>query len=176
MRGESCSGLHLGIRLGIRSTVYSLHLRMSTFLFQLQGKWHYERRLTFTGSLHPIKRMNECSHWVCGIINCVRQSMRLKPARIRNPRISLDRYCMFHWAFACSLLLATGAVSGLAVESIPNMTVAPKAGKVELFPEDALRPGMKGVAWTVFQGTKPEPVPVEIVGVWENGWGPRQDI
>jgi hypothetical protein len=83
---------------------------------------------------------------------------------------------MFHRALACSLLLATGSISCLAVESIPNMTVAPKAGKAELFPEDALRPGMKGVAWTVFQGTKPEAIPVEIVGIWENGWGPRQDI
>jgi hypothetical protein len=35
---------------------------------------------------------------------------------------------------------------------------------------------MKGVAWTVFQGSKPEPVPVEIIGVWENAWGPKQDI
>ena len=35
---------------------------------------------------------------------------------------------------------------------------------------------MKGIAWTVFQGTQPEPVPVEIVGIWENGWGPRQNI
>ncbi len=83
---------------------------------------------------------------------------------------------MFHRAFACSLLLAVGAIPGLAVEPVPNMTVPPKAGKVEYFPEDALRAGMKGVAWTVFQGMKPEPVPVEIVGIWENGWGPRQDI
>jgi hypothetical protein len=56
------------------------------------------------------------------------------------------------------------------------VTAPPKAGPVALFPESALRPGMKGVAWTVFEGTKPEPVPVEIVGIWENGWGPRQDI
>ncbi len=56
------------------------------------------------------------------------------------------------------------------------MTVPPKAGTPQLFPEEQIRPGMKGVAWTVFQGTKPEPVPVEIIGLWENGWGPRQDI
>ncbi len=85
-------------------------------------------------------------------------------------------FSMFHRAFACSLLLTIGAASGFCVESVPNMTVAPKAGKVDIFPEDALHPGMKGVAWTVFQGTKPEPVPVEIIGIWENGWGPRQDI
>ena len=61
-------------------------------------------------------------------------------------------------------------------EGIPNMTSPPKAGKVELFPESALKPGMKGVAWTVFEGSKPEPMPVEIIGVWENMWGPHQDI
>ena len=35
---------------------------------------------------------------------------------------------------------------------------------------------MKGIAWTVFQGSKPEAVPVEIIGVSRNMWGPRQDI
>src|ERR1700752_1586583 len=66
--------------------------------------------------------------------------------------------------------------AGATDPDIPNMTVAPKAGKVEFFPEKALKPGMKAVAWTVFQGSKPEPVPVVIIGVWENMWGPRQDI
>ncbi len=74
----------------------------------------------------------------------------------------------------CSLAIAlSAAVPG---GGIPNMTVPPKAGKVELFPESALKPGMKGVAWTVFQGSKPEPMPVEIIGVWQNMWGPKQDI
>jgi len=35
---------------------------------------------------------------------------------------------------------------------------------------------MKGIAWTVFQGTEPESVPVEILGLWKNQWGPKQDI
>ena len=70
-----------------------------------------------------------------------------------------------------------GAFDAAAPQTpIPNMTVAPKTGRPELFPEKDLRPGMKGIAWTVFQGTQPEPVPVEIVGIWENGWGPRQNI
>jgi len=56
------------------------------------------------------------------------------------------------------------------------MTIPPQAGRVALFPEDALKPGMQGVAWTVFQGSRPEPVPVEIIGVWQNMWGPHQDI
>ncbi len=60
--------------------------------------------------------------------------------------------------------------------AVPNMTEPPKAGKVELFPENQLKPGMQAVAWTVFQGSKPEAVPVEIVGIWENAWGPKQNI
>ena len=35
---------------------------------------------------------------------------------------------------------------------------------------------MKGIAWTVFQGTEPEAVPVEIIGLSKNMWGPKQDI
>src|ERR1051326_870086 len=35
---------------------------------------------------------------------------------------------------------------------------------------------MKGAAWTVLQGTEPEPVPVEILGRLKNLWGPGQDI
>ena len=39
-----------------------------------------------------------------------------------------------------------------------------------------VKPGMKGTAWTVFQGTEPEPMPIEIVGGMRNAWGPNQDI
>jgi hypothetical protein len=52
----------------------------------------------------------------------------------------------------------------------------PKAGKVEIMPESQIKPGMKAVAWTVFQGTEPEPIPIEIIGVYKNQWGPKQDI
>jgi hypothetical protein len=52
----------------------------------------------------------------------------------------------------------------------------PKSGKVEIFKASDLHPGLKGVAWTVFQGTVPEAIPVEILGLWKNAWGPKQDI
>lgn len=52
----------------------------------------------------------------------------------------------------------------------------PRAGEVEILKSAELKPGMKGVAWTAFQGTEPEPVPVEIIGLWKNAWGPRQDV
>src|SRR3954468_7647444 len=78
-------------------------------------------------------------------------------------------------SFRCLLLLCVAAAVALA-GGVANMTTPPKSGKVELYPENALRPGMQAVAWTVFQGSKPEPVPVEIVGIWQNAWGPKQDI
>jgi hypothetical protein len=52
----------------------------------------------------------------------------------------------------------------------------PKSGKVEIMPLSEIKQGMKGTAWTVFQGTEPEPIPVEIIGISKNMWGPRQDI
>ncbi len=83
---------------------------------------------------------------------------------------------------SCSIIAAIPAVGAIVSanteteRAIPNMSVPPKAGKVDFFPESALKPGMKGVAWTVFEGTKAEPVPVEIIGVWQNMWGPHQDV
>jgi hypothetical protein len=35
---------------------------------------------------------------------------------------------------------------------------------------------MKATAWTVFQGTEPEAVPIEIIGRLKNVWGPNQDV
>ena len=89
---------------------------------------------------------------------------------------------MFQRALFCALavpflVLASAGSNPVPSESaVPNMTAPPKAGKVDIFPEANLKPGMKAIAWTVFQGSKPEPVPGEIIGVWENMWGPHQDI
>ena len=52
----------------------------------------------------------------------------------------------------------------------------PQAGPVSIFHESDLRPGMKATAWTVFEGTEPEAVPIEIIGIWKNTWGPGQDV
>src|ERR1035437_2022914 len=70
---------------------------------------------------------------------------------------------------------------GLAATSLPASAAEtplarPKSGKVEIMPLGEIKQGMKGTAWTVFQGTEPEPIPVEIIGISKNMWGPRQDI
>jgi hypothetical protein len=72
-------------------------------------------------------------------------------------------------------------VLGVTAASLPIYAVdappqRPKAGKVEIMPVSEVKPGMKAIAWTVFQGTEPEPIPVEIIGLSKNMWGPKQDI
>jgi SpoIVB peptidase S55 len=74
-------------------------------------------------------------------------------------------------ALAVGLAAATSPI--FAVET---PLIRPKAGKVEIMPESQIKPGMKAVAWTVFQGTEPEPIPIEIIGIYKNQWGPKQDI
>src|ERR1700747_3215701 len=41
---------------------------------------------------------------------------------------------------------------------------------------DQIHPGMRGVAYTVFKGTQPEPMDVEVLGVLRNMNGPKGDI
>ncbi|HLY19297.1 MAG TPA: hypothetical protein VKR61_18855 [Bryobacteraceae bacterium] len=72
-------------------------------------------------------------------------------------------------------------LSSLAVLAVPlfaedSAAERPRAGKVAIFKAADLRPGMQGTAWTVFVGSVPEAVPVEIIGLWKNAWGPRQDV
>jgi hypothetical protein len=78
----------------------------------------------------------------------------------------MQKFAALVVAFACSFIVS-------AQEPAP---VRPKSGKVEIFKEADLKPGMKGYAWTVLAGDEPEAIPVEIVGILKNQWGPHQDI
>ncbi len=48
--------------------------------------------------------------------------------------------------------------------------------KVQIMPESQVKPGMHGVAYTVFEGTKPEPMDVEILGTLGSMAGPKSDV
>src|SRR5215831_12221172 len=75
-------------------------------------------------------------------------------------------------SLAATVLVAAAPFLNAAEPSLPR----PKAGKPEILKLSEVKPGMKAVAWTVFSGTEPEPVPIEIIGISKNMWGPRQDI
>ncbi|HEY0760141.1 MAG TPA: SpoIVB peptidase S55 domain-containing protein [Acidisarcina sp.] len=61
----------------------------------------------------------------------------------------------------------------LAVRDSPTPPPSVAAG---VFPLDQVHRGLHGVAYTVFEGTQPEPMDVEILGVLHNMRGPGQDM
>ena len=69
----------------------------------------------------------------------------------------------------CLLAIATASS---AASEIPN--TAPL--NAPLMTVDQVRPGMKGVAYTVFQGTQPQPMEVEVLGVLRDVNGPKSDV
>src|SRR5215467_7651147 len=75
-------------------------------------------------------------------------------------------------SLAATVLVVAAPFVYAAEPSLPR----PKAGKPEILKLSEVKPGMKAVAWTVFSGAEPEPVPIEIIGISKNMWGPRQDI
>ncbi|HZD92841.1 MAG TPA: SpoIVB peptidase S55 domain-containing protein, partial [Candidatus Sulfotelmatobacter sp.] len=48
--------------------------------------------------------------------------------------------------------------------------------QTQIMKVDDVRPGMKGIGYTVFQGTQPEPMGVEVLGVLRNLNGPKSDV
>ncbi len=56
------------------------------------------------------------------------------------------------------------------------LLVAVSASATEILPLDQVRPGMKGVGYTVFEADKVESFDVEILAILRNVLGPKQDI
>ncbi len=46
----------------------------------------------------------------------------------------------------------------------------------EIFPLSDIQPGMKGVAYTIFEGDQVEKIDLEVIGVLHNAVGPKQDV
>src|SRR6266480_6624471 len=67
-----------------------------------------------------------------------------------------------------------GFLVSLLVFSAISVAQTPKA--VDTIPLTQIHAGMRGVAYTVFQGTTPEAMDVEVLGVLKNANGPKGDI
>jgi hypothetical protein len=63
-----------------------------------------------------------------------------------------------------------------AQTSAASLPAQPDPAATKIMKVDDVRPGMKGVGYTVFQGTKPEPMGVEVLGVLRNLNGPKSDV
>src|ERR1035437_3658799 len=65
-----------------------------------------------------------------------------------------------------------GGAPAAAAAALP--AVAPSGAKI--FPLAEMRRGLRGGAYTVFEGVTPEPMEVEILGVLKDAIGPGQDM
>jgi len=57
-----------------------------------------------------------------------------------------------------------------------TLTAAETSNASQIITIDQIHAGMRGVAYTVFQGVKPEPMEVEVLGVLKNVNGPKGDL
>src|ERR1700682_2261918 len=64
-------------------------------------------------------------------------------------------------------------VFGLSLSTVLSAQSTPPQ---QTIPVSQIHAGMRGVAYTVFQGIKPEPMEVEVLGVLRNVNGPKGDI
>jgi hypothetical protein len=66
--------------------------------------------------------------------------------------------------------------SGLLPAQSPPAPAGPPPSNGGFFPLSEVRRGMTATAWTVFTGTRPEPMEVEILGVLRGARGPGHDM
>jgi len=64
----------------------------------------------------------------------------------------------------------------LSFLTFAQQSYAQTAKPVQTIPVSQIHEGMRGVAYTVFQGTKPEPMEVEVLGILKNANGPKGDV
>ncbi len=69
----------------------------------------------------------------------------------------------------CAAVLFTGMLHAQTPTAGPPLNAPP-------FPIEQVHRGLHGTAWTVFEGTEPEPMDVEILGILKDNIGPGQDM
>jgi hypothetical protein len=98
---------------------------------------------------------------------------------LKGTKRSLPAFAVFAvlaLAACCPSLLRGQSSSTPAAPSAAPQTIAGPPVNPGFFPLNQIRPGMTGTAWTVFQGSTPEPMQVEILGVLRGARGPGQDL
>src|SRR4029077_2642394 len=68
------------------------------------------------------------------------------------------------------------AVVALIVASMATPALRAAGNQAPILPLDQVKPGLRGVAYTIFAGDKIEPFDVEVVGILPNLMGPKQSI
>jgi hypothetical protein len=75
-----------------------------------------------------------------------------------------------------SRLFVLGLVLRIAIAALAATPPLVQKTSTSILPLSEVRAGMRGIAYTVFQGVRPEPMDVEVLGVLHNANGPKGDI
>jgi hypothetical protein len=102
-------------------------------------------------------------------------SRKIKPA---GRWVALIALCALSGAVAASAQSVIAAADLVKTQGKPTAVLlhSPPSGPAKFFPQAELHRGLHGVAYTVFEGVKPEPMEVEILGVLNDAIGPGQDM
>jgi len=87
----------------------------------------------------------------------------------------IRRAAVLLMALAGGAALSAQTPEAAASPNLANLPPHPPA-VTKFFPLSQIHRGLQGVAYTVFEGTNPEPMGVEILGLLHNAIGPRQDM
>lgn len=103
---------------------------------------------------------------------CLKETRYRLPARV----VAIDIAPIVQLAGA--LLVALGLLLFPALPWAQNLpsTATPPPSSGGFFPLREVQPGMRATAWTVFTGTRPEAMDVEILGVLRGARGPGHDM
>jgi hypothetical protein len=87
------------------------------------------------------------------------------------------RYHKYPMSFAPrSVCIAVLVALILTLVVIPTTLPARAGDDSALFPLEQVKPGMKGVAYTIFTGDEVEKIDLVVLGVLKNALGPKQDV
>jgi hypothetical protein len=81
----------------------------------------------------------------------------------------------FAWVSLHRLLAVAMVCILVFTLAIPALAIEPKLS-VPIMPLEDVKAGMFGTAYTVFEGSKPEPMQVEVLGILRNMTGPKGDV
>ncbi len=83
----------------------------------------------------------------------------------------LRQFCCLHVFLLAWIIPASAPGTAQSIASTP-----PPSNAANIFPLSAVHRGLHGVAYTVFQGTQPEAMDLEILGILHNAIGPGKDM
>src|SRR6185437_6901374 len=97
-------------------------------------------------------------------------SLEVSASGIHGERVSLRSMKILR--FVLSALVLSFFLCNLTFGQTDSATTSAPPTNPQIMSLSDIHPGLRGVAYTVFQGTQPEPMDVEILGVLANLNGP----